>query len=224
MLSELSITTLAYSTLTIGSVKYIYENDKLTIRITTTAPHGIFTKNSSANLNLSNVFNVNINGIANYLNTQIIKFKHITTTILEAQILWSEESFLQSTQFIKTYNFIDLPNNGTAIVAVVNNKILSLENISTISYCYADTVANGGYTNPVGNGANTQCTLKIGDFIKDTNTNIELLASQLSTSGAIVNWSDLLNLQYYTSITKNVRFILGNETDATRIIIMYRTL
>lgn len=231
----MQITTLMQAPLTLASVQYKREGlqanpNAFTIKITTTAPHGIY---GSVKIQLANVVNVNVDGVANYFNTQLLPFTRTGANTLETTINWGEGSFdnqKNTMNYNNTTNFITLPNNGSPITTLVNNTVLNIEGVNEVEYMFADNISvSGGATNPVGAHApHNECRMRISNYYTDP-TGVEILSSQNygKTQDEIKAWRDIYPIQYATLIAtgrnNGFRFALHDQTENTRIVIVFKT-
>jgi hypothetical protein len=117
--------TLMHGTLSIDSIKYNKQLSQtyprqVTLQITTPQNHGIIGK---VKVNLANCQVFNVNGISDYFNTQNIEFRVTGFNTLEASLQWNTGDF---DLLPPSYDFIDLPNNGSTITIAVNQPSYNL--------------------------------------------------------------------------------------------------
>lgn len=148
----MQITTLMQSELAISSVQYVrLDSNSLTIKIITSAPHGIY---GNVKIQLANVQDIKVGidkdpdiGIDDYFNTELINFIRTGDTTLEGTIQWSIESFLSANAISPNTIWTNLPNNGNDITAFVDNiKVLS-ENAGKKSIHFDDRSNYAGESN-----------------------------------------------------------------------------
>jgi hypothetical protein len=126
-------TTLRTGALTLLSVQYKFELNRLTVRLNTDGAHKLY---GNVKITLANVQNINItllnqdNFTANYFNNTF-EFKRVDTDTLEFSVQ-AKSGIAESS------SFITLPNNGTAITATVANSFIDLP-MGSYNFLLADT-------------------------------------------------------------------------------------
>jgi hypothetical protein len=127
------LTTLRTGALTLTGVEYKFDaNNLLTIKIITDGNHKIY---GDVNINLSNVADINIYNsegqlVEDYFN-KTFKFSDVAGTSL----IYSETI---KSGIAQTESFIELPNDGTDIVATVDNASIDLA-AGTYNFLLLDT-------------------------------------------------------------------------------------
>jgi hypothetical protein len=177
MVGSLAITSIQYK-------KQLSQNalNKISLKITTSSSHGL---RGSLNIQLTNCAVYNVNDVSDYFNSQLINFQVTGSNTLETDIFWNSGNF---DSLPASYNFTNLPNNGTTITVAVNQP----------SY----TMQQGLYTFGV---------------IENLDINLALDTAVLSIKQKIDNTSYLAPVYYSVSGTNEIAFT-GNITNGSPIV------